>query len=382
MNNKIMKLIVFTGNLLCVYRSYCSISFVRRCVVWVRILIELTVILAYISTLIVYLEENISRLIYIFLTLISSFCIVLLACYHCKDFKNLTKLIEENHAYFIKDKKYCENLNKKYKFVVIAMTAYTFLSLSLCINFHIIMYHSSIKGSKYMIYSIYTFICNIRYMFEYITLYSILFILSEQLNCITRSICKNRLAIMIETKQISILNYKSTGGKTRRDSIQEIITFEDWTSFYTNMKDCSNIFNTIFGVEITIVLATLIFYLIIFLYAIVYISINGSITLFNMYSLIIETLVLLIALSMLSWSAQTIQNSVDYLKRCLGRLLINSTEDLVSYKETKDLLRLISSRPIRTQAFGSIYIDMSLLPKFVMFFTSYTVIALQFNNVV
>ncbi|XP_045772156.1 uncharacterized protein LOC123872069 [Maniola jurtina] len=85
---------------------------------------------------------------------------------------------------------------------------------------------------------------------------------------------------------------------------------------------------------------------------------------------------------MLSRSAQSVQNSVDHLKRCLGRLLINSTENLECYKETKDLLRLITSRPIRTQALGSIYIDMSLLPKFVMFFTSYTVIALQFNNVV
>lgn len=52
------------------------------------------------------------------------------------------------------------------------------------------------------------------------------------------------------------------------------------------------------------------------------------------------------------------------------------------YKATKNLLRLVSTRPIRTETFGSIPVDMSLVPSCVIFITYYTVIALQFNNIV
>lgn len=51
------------------------------------------------------------------------------------------------------------------------------------------------------------------------------------------------------------------------------------------------------------------------------------------------------------------------------------------YKETLNFLHLVSNRPIITQAFGNINIDMTLIPKFIMFCTSYTIVALQLNNV-
>ncbi|XP_064071918.1 uncharacterized protein LOC135193429 [Vanessa tameamea] len=85
----------------------------------------------------------------------------------------------------------------------------------------------------------------------------------------------------------------------------------------------------------------------------------------------------------ISRSAQTAQNSVDELRRCLARLLIlslsSSKED---HKAIKTFLRLVTSHPIKTQAFGSIDINMSLIPKFLMILSSYTVMALQINNVV
>lgn len=55
--------------------------------------------------------------------------------------------------------------------------------------------------------------------------------------------------------------------------------------------------------------------------------------------------------------------------------------DVQSYEVTKDLLQHISNGRTQIQAFGSINVDMSLPPTFIMLFTSYTVIALQFNNV-
>ncbi|XP_045529457.1 uncharacterized protein LOC123717493 [Pieris brassicae] len=85
---------------------------------------------------------------------------------------------------------------------------------------------------------------------------------------------------------------------------------------------------------------------------------------------------------MLTSSAQTLQTSADCLRRQLARLLIYCPINHSSYRATKDLLQLVATRKLRTRAFGSLAIDMTLLPSSVMFFTSYTVIALQFNNVV
>lgn len=54
----------------------------------------------------------------------------------------------------------------------------------------------------------------------------------------------------------------------------------------------------------------------------------------------------------------------------------------VNFQPTKEFLQYISAHPIKTQALGFINIDMALVPKFIMFFTTYTVIILQFNNVI
>ncbi|CAK1595993.1 unnamed protein product [Parnassius mnemosyne] len=84
---------------------------------------------------------------------------------------------------------------------------------------------------------------------------------------------------------------------------------------------------------------------------------------------------------LLSKSAQKMQNNVDTLKRSLAKLLTYSLQDIEIYRATKDLLRFVSKRPLQIRAFGSIVVDMSLPPTCIMLFTSYTVIALQFNNV-
>ncbi|CAK1595992.1 unnamed protein product [Parnassius mnemosyne] len=92
------------------------------------------------------------------------------------------------------------------------------------------------------------------------------------------------------------------------------------------------------------------------------------------------TLLLLCVLT-LSSAAQRVHNNVATIKRRLGKLLIQSISNESCYHATKDLLRLVSNRQIQIKAFGSVTIDMSLPPTCIIMFTSYTVIALQFNNV-
>ncbi|XP_064071917.1 uncharacterized protein LOC135193428 [Vanessa tameamea] len=135
-------------------------------------------------------------------------------------------------------------------------------------------------------------------------------------------------------------------------------------------------------VKITLMLITLTFFFIMYLYALTFLSVNGQLKPVEWMVYNFKIAVFLLLLFAISWSAQSVQNSSDLLKRRLGKLLINSLSDADTFKATKDFLHLVSNCPIKTQGFGSIDVDMTLVPKFVMFFTSYTVIALQFNNVV
>ncbi|KAL0841120.1 hypothetical protein ABMA28_014877 [Loxostege sticticalis] len=110
-------------------------------------------------------------------------------------------------------------------------------------------------------------------------------------------------------------------------------------------------------------------------------SVAGRFTLKEKSAYVITLALMLSILYLVSRAAQRMENSANFLRRRLCRLLILSLKNDECYKATKDLLRMMSTRPIRARAFGSISVDMTLLPTCVSFFTSYTVIALQFNNV-
>ncbi|XP_063538096.1 uncharacterized protein LOC134747402 [Cydia strobilella] len=62
------------------------------------------------------------------------------------------------------------------------------------------------------------------------------------------------------------------------------------------------------------------------------------------------------------------------------QILINL--DQKKLRTVKRLLRIVSSRPIKVKTFGSIDINMTLVPACLTLVASYTVILLQFNNVV
>ncbi|XP_028158357.1 uncharacterized protein LOC114351372 [Ostrinia furnacalis] len=111
-------------------------------------------------------------------------------------------------------------------------------------------------------------------------------------------------------------------------------------------------------------------------------SVAGRSTLKDTTVYLTTLALMLCILYMLSRAAQRMENSADVLRRRLCKLLVLSQPSDDYHKATKDLLRMMSTRPIHARAFGCINVDMTLLPACVSFFTSYTVIALQFNNVV
>ncbi|XP_063384754.1 uncharacterized protein LOC134670868 [Cydia fagiglandana] len=88
------------------------------------------------------------------------------------------------------------------------------------------------------------------------------------------------------------------------------------------------------------------------------------------------------------------ENDVENLSRNLGQLLLNYSNvkkssdlfnkiyDNIEQKELLQLLRVILNQPIYIKTFGVVNINMTLVPACVGLIISYTVVALQFNNVV
>ncbi|CAG4980127.1 unnamed protein product [Colias eurytheme] len=201
--------------------------------------------------------------------------------------------------------------------------------------------------------------------------------MSEQVKSITRGIEESLQAIVGGT-------VSGVDNNAVRSVRVDLDRFDKWTIAYTDVKESSNLFNAMFGVQITVMLVAAMVYFIIFLYGFAYISV--SVMGYSQYMTLVlyscKLLIFLVALFILSRSAQNLQNEVDALKRQLVKLLIHYPTTDVCHKATKDLLRLVTTRAVRTRSFGSVNIDMTLIPYSVMFFTSYTVITLQLNNVV
>ncbi|XP_063623079.1 uncharacterized protein LOC134795177 [Cydia splendana] len=51
-------------------------------------------------------------------------------------------------------------------------------------------------------------------------------------------------------------------------------------------------------------------------------------------------------------------------------------------KIVKQLLQIVTTRPIKVKAFGGIDVNKTLIPACLSIVASYTIIALQFNNIV
>ncbi|CAK1595991.1 unnamed protein product [Parnassius mnemosyne] len=207
-------------------------------------------------------------------------------------------------------------------------------------------------------------------------LYSILYILSEQVKCVIRLVVNETKVVYKISEEIKSADItRVVSPRERYEKIQQ------WSVLYTRLAEATRIFNRIFGFQITVMLTTAISYISIYIYSMVFMSVDGYIKTDIFMKIGTKLIYYNIEIFFLSIAAQRLQNDVTDLKRSLAMLLTYSLQDYEVYRATKDLLRLVFNRQLQIQAFGSITVDMSLPPASIILFTTYTVIALQFNNV-
>lgn len=239
-----MNILIIIENVFFVNRNYCVLTKTQRLFVGLRLLFEIALIAVPLVELHSKAIIDVPKIEFLFFTLnvVTAFPIICLALYHTKNFQNLKFRIEKGHLYFSKDTVYSRNLNRKFKFTAFVLCVYVILMVGLLVVFDILTNSETIVSHLYHVIMMFY---NFRYIFEFVVLYCVLLLLSEQVKCITRRISNERKLILNEDDEDTIVS---------DEILQEITGFDEWTKVYTNIKECSNLINIIFGVQVRLVL--------------------------------------------------------------------------------------------------------------------------------
>nr|WCC57965.1 gustatory receptor 34 [Papilio polytes] len=375
---KSFKMLLVIGNLLFLFRNMSLVGLRIRMIMIFAIIVTISVAFYNCFVIVYYsLYFHVGDCINILMVFLNSLILILFSCYYSKRFDRLIICFNKHSSFFTKDELYLRRIKKRN--VVMITFFILFVILKIILVF---------LGTKYYFllrkrFSVFMSMClrlntvfnDVRYFYEYLLLYTLLGLISDQLDCVIRSIDRD-VHISSTPDRIEVNTIRLSMIQTEYEK-----NIEQWSLIYSGIANTTDMFNNIFGVQITIMLMLAVTYITIFLYTITFLSVHGLYDTATLVVYIQKIIIMHIQILILSYTAQRIKNKVQTLRRRFGRLLLNSLNDYKRYRATKDLLRFISYRRLRIEAFGSIPVDMTLPPSCVMLFTSYTVIALQFNNV-
>lgn len=244
MSIKILKLLSTTENILGIYRNYSLLSKLKKFLIWFQILIEIIVVSCSFKFLRQILAVNLKIQVYIIITyMICSLSMIMLSLYHSRNYIKVTRSIKSSHQRFIHDKIYLRNLSRNYKMLIFVIIFY--VSMMIVLEFYVFTsYYFKLTSTDGLnvVYFIYMIICNLRFSFQFVVAYSFSMLLSEHVKCIAREISKekNLKSIITEDEDTNTIEVIP----------QYITSFDEWTTVYTNIKECSDLINVVFGVEV------------------------------------------------------------------------------------------------------------------------------------
>lgn len=237
MSLNIISFLTTIQTLYCVHKNNFTLSRKQR--ILRGFILILDIVLTCISTLVhvhyCLLEREYRELIHYILSLLNSASVIISVLCYSESFQLLFECIEKNHGRFSVDYIYVKNINqiiKKARF----LSVFTIFSplpevIQIFLNVYNIEYFIVIDTYVLMMY-------NIRFLMAHVLLFTLLNILSEQVNFLTRIISKER-GIPSSAISEDILSVE-----------QEVTSFDEWTVIYTNIKNCSNLINCVFGLQV------------------------------------------------------------------------------------------------------------------------------------
>ncbi|XP_061717569.1 uncharacterized protein LOC133525298 [Cydia pomonella] len=276
---KSFKILNLTENVFGIYRNISTFSKLGKTIAVTVISIELSLCLY-----IVFTKFNHFKYLYTCLAQLNSILSILSSCYYSKSYVKLLRCLKANDILvdFQKDEIYFKRLASYFKIGLFRLCAYlTFFCLMLIITEVFNVYIQYRKGEE-RILTLARVLSIMRLHVECNCIYYTFHTLSEQLQCITRSVVRSKLFYHGDSDQM--------------------INVEKWRQYYTNVKESTELFNKIY--------------------------------------------------------------------------------DQKKLRTVKQLIQIVSSRPIKVKTFGGIDVNMALVPACLTVVASYTIVTLQFNNVV
>lgn len=241
----LLKLLSVTESTFGIHRNYCLFSKFKTLLTWFQIFIEIIIIIYSTIFFQIVFQSHTNKQTLLFIAhTISSFSTTILALYNSKKYKKLKSAIKNNHYRFISDTVYTQKLSRTYKTLIFLLIIYYSLRLVLETYMMTVYWHpNTIDNILFSIYYFYLIVCKLRFSGQYVVTYVIMFLLSEHIKCMIRSLSKER--------NLKSILHEDEDSNDIEIIPQDVTSFDDWTTLYMNIKECSNLFNMVFGVQVS-----------------------------------------------------------------------------------------------------------------------------------
>nr|WCC57749.1 gustatory receptor 36 [Papilio dardanus] len=374
---KPLRFLFIYGNLLLLFKNLSLISRRNRyfiyCVILLELFLSITNCVAYVYYKI-YIRY--ADIIYNFVLFINSTIFVLFSCYHAENLKKMLTFLESNNEFVQKDIMYLKDFARKKILIIVIVITHCGLKILMPILYSkFFNWNPKIPFFIFFILKLNSLAWDFRCVYEYSLMFALLYLFSEQLECIIRSIVKH--------KHFVSSNYKLKDANWPNEFVcnQYIEKMSEWFYAVTLVTEAIKLFNTVFGFQLAVMLTSGTFYVTLFLYDTAAVSIKNEYDNILLLTFILRLVVTQLLVFVLSKAGQRLFDNVEHLRRLIGKIYILSLADDKFYDATKDMLMYMSCGQARVLAFGSVEVNMQLPPTLIMLFTSYTILALQFNNV-
>lgn len=234
MTIRLLKFTEFAENALCIYRNFCLFSNILKILIAIRIITELFITFFHCVVRSFHYSKHPdckNDVLYFYLTSINSMLLVILGCIYSKKYEFLSVHLNSGCQFFNNDENYVRSLKAKHTVFV----GFVFVFSLVKVLFFGYLQLSSQSSPNlpevwHYIFQINLLMCDFRYIFEFLVLYCVLHVMSEQLLCVTRS---------IDNKNIS-----------RTSSQQLIAEVDKWFVIYKHIRESARHFNDIFGIQV------------------------------------------------------------------------------------------------------------------------------------
>lgn len=246
-------MLLVIGNLLFLFRNMSLVRSRIRMIMIFAIIVEISVAFYNCFVIIYYsLYFHVGDCINILMVFLNSLILILFSCYYSKRFEKLIICFNKHNTFFTKDVLYMRRIKKRNLVMTIVFISFVILKI-VFVSFstkYFFLLRKRFSVFMSMCLRLNTVLNNVRYFYEYLLLYMLLGLISDQLDCVIRSIdrdiCNSSNPDRIEVNTIRLSMIQTEYEKN----------IKQWSLIYSGIANTTDMFNDIFGVQVLLVTST------------------------------------------------------------------------------------------------------------------------------